>query len=166
MTQAIGGGMQQMGGAAGNMPGAGFGNGANGPNMIGPGIFSVPSDSTVKIPLTTVCLSHGKPDPRPRVKYRLVKLEDFSDDPVLHETLTLFAAGNVDIETAQAAAWHLTDKMSWEELRHKQIERMLFEPEPFFGQGKVDAAEELIRQAQANAKMARRTLETASRRRE
>ncbi|MBS0262027.1 MAG: hypothetical protein JSS02_08715 [Planctomycetes bacterium] len=167
MSQSIGGGMQLGGGGgAGNAPGGGFNNGFNGMNNNGQGIFSIPSEGSVKIPLATVCLSHGKPDPRARIKYQLVKLEDYSDDPVLHETLKLFAAGVVDTETAQAAAWHLTDHLSWEELRMKQIEPFSFEPVYYFSEGKVDAALQLVRQAQANARPSRRAAETASLRRE
>jgi hypothetical protein len=160
-AQPIGGGQQLMGGNQ-NGQGAGFNNG-NGVNMNGP-IFSVPSQATVQVPLTTVCLAHGKPEPRARLKYQLVKLEDYSNDPVLHETLKLFASGASDLQTAQAAAWHLTDNMSWDELRDKQIERLIFEPVPFFGEGKVDAARDLVGQARAKAKEMPRSVQTASRR--
>jgi hypothetical protein len=157
MSQSVGGGMQQgnmgnqmgQGGANGNMLGNGFQNG-NGP------LFSVPPLKTVQVPLTTVCLAHGKPEPWARLKYKLVKLEDYSNDPVLHETLKLFVSGATDTETAQAAVWHLTDKMSWDDLRNKQIDRLSLDPVPFFSEGKVDAARELVHQAQAKVNEAPR----------
>jgi len=141
-----------------NNPGAGFQIG------VGNGVFSVPPLKTVQVPLSTVCLAHGKPEPRARLKYQLVKIEDYSNNPVLQETLNLFVSGATDTETAQAAVWHLTDKMSWDDLNNKQIERLGSTPIPYFGDGKVDAAEDLIQKAQKQAKNSPRTVETASRR--
>ncbi|MBI3865808.1 MAG: hypothetical protein HY290_28375 [Planctomycetia bacterium] len=168
-SQSIGGGAGQgmgMGQNQGmqNNGGNGF-QGGNG-NGIGFGVFSVPSQKTVQLPLTTVCLAHGKPEPRARMKYRLVKLEDYSNDPVLHETLKLFVAGAADTETAQAAVWHLTDKMSWDDLHNKQIDRIGHEPLPYFGDGKVAAARDLIDKAKGNVKDqgTERKVETAARR--
>ncbi|HEY3964565.1 MAG TPA: hypothetical protein VGM05_08465 [Planctomycetaceae bacterium] len=156
-------------GANGNQngPGANMNTIGNGfPNGNGNGVFSVPPQKTVQVPLMTVCLAHGKPEPRARQKYQLVKLETYSSDPVLHETIQLFVSGATDAETAQAAVWHLTDKMSWDDLHAKQIDRLSLDPVPYFGEGKVDAAKELIQQAQDKVKETPRKVETASRRRE
>jgi hypothetical protein len=174
-AQSIGGGMgngQNQGNNVGMMNGQGnnpFGNGnGNGfqnvpQNAPGNGFFSVPAHKTVQVPLTTVCLAQGKPDPRQRMKYQLVKLEDYSSDPVLHETLKLFAAGATDTETAQAAVWHLTDKMSWSDLKAKQIDRIGLDPVPYFNEKQVDAAENLVEQAREKAKDRPRNAETVSR---
>ena len=54
--------------------------------------------------------------------------------------------------------------MSWDDLRAKQIDRLSLDPVPYFGEGKVDAARELIKQAQEKAKDTPRKVETASRR--
>ena len=169
-AQPIGGGSQNsMGnnnsmGTPGNI-GNGFSNIGSGiGNNAGTGFFSVPPQKTVQVPLKTVCLSHGKPDPRPRMKYQLVKLEDFSNDPVLHETLKLYAAGDIEVQSAQAAVWHLTDKMSWRDLRAKQIELLGgLDPLPYFSQGDVDAAEKLIVKAREMAKDKTPKVERAAR---
>ena len=141
-----------------NPPGGGF------QNVVRNGVFSVPPLKTVQVPLSTVCLAHGKPEPRARLKYELVKIEDYSNDPVLQETLNLFVSGATDTETAQAAVWHLTDKMSWDDLNNKQIERLGSTSIPYFGEGKIDAAKDLIQKAQKQAKNSPRPMETASRR--
>ena len=85
--------------------------------------------------------------------YQLVKLEEYTSDALLQETLKLFASGGIDLPTAQAAAWHLADKMTWDELRAKQVDRLGgLDPLPFFSEGELRAADELIAQARANAK--------------
>jgi hypothetical protein len=183
---AAGGAAQPLGGGAMNGNGNGNGNqqgifnqgNNNGPfngNNIGVGngfpmirnnigFFSVPAHKTVQVPLTTVCLAHGKPDPRPRMQYQLVKLEDYTNDPLLQETLKSFVAGGADVETAQAAAWHLSDNMSWADLKAKQIEHLGgVPPTPYFTESKVDAAEEFINQVREKVKDLPRQAETAAR---
>jgi hypothetical protein len=82
---------------------------------------------------------------------------------VLHETLKLFASGASETETAQAAVWHLTDKMSWSDLKAKQIERIGLDPVPYFNEKQVDAAEKLVELAREKAKETPRKSETAAR---
>lgn len=166
-AQPVGGGMQGGGNQnqAGNNGFLGNGNGLGNNNGVGNGngFFSVPPQKTVQVSLTTVCLAHGKPDPRQRMRYQLVKLEDFSSDPVLHETLKLFASGATETATAQAAVWHLTDKMSWNDLKAKQIERIGLEPVPYFNEKHIEAAQKLVEQARELARDTPRKAETAAR---
>jgi len=134
------------------------------PNLRNNGIFSIAPEKTVQVPLKTVCLAHGLPQPRPRMRYELVKLEDYSRDQVLHETLKAFVGGAVDIETAQAAAWHLTDNMSWGELKSKLSDQLgAVEPTPFFDQDKVDAAAALISRVREQVQERTQESETAAR---
>src|SRR4029077_12128658 len=106
-----------------NNQGNGFNNVGNGFNNGNVGFFSVPPQKTVQVPMKGVCLAHGKPDPRPRMSYKLVKLEDYTSDTALQETLNVFGSSDVDLQAAQAAVWHLTDKMSWQDLREKRQEQ-------------------------------------------
>jgi hypothetical protein len=145
-----------------NFQGNGFNNVGNGLN--GNGFFSVPPQKTVQVPMKGVCLAHGKPDPRPRMTYRLVKLEDFTSDAALRETLTVFGTSDVDLQAAQAAVWHLTDRMSWQTLREKRQEQWgAGEPSPYFSEAQVDEAENLIRQVREKIDRAPRRAETAAR---
>jgi hypothetical protein len=147
-----------------NNQGNGFNNVGNGFNNGNVGFFSVPPQKTVQVPMKGVCLAHGKPDPRPRMTYKLVKLEDFTSDPALQETLNVFGSSDVDLQAAQAAVWHLTDKMSWQALRDKRIEQWgPGEPAPYFSEAQVDQAEEMIRRVHAKVESAPRRSETASR---
>lgn len=145
-AQPLGAGPQGNNNNANNGPGQnGQGNGFN--NNQGNNFFCVPSQKTIQVPLRTLCLAHGRPEPRAKMTYRLVKLEDYTGDRVLQETLKLFASGQTDAQSAQAAVWHLTDKMSWDDLRAKQIDRLGLDPVLYFDARQVDDAEKLIETA-------------------
>ena len=119
-AQIQGGGLglgSNTNGGLGNPGGAGNGAGAG----AGNGFFSVPTDKIIRVAYRSVCLEHGKPDPSPRMTYRLGRVEEFSDDPVLVETLKIVASGEEDPQAAQAAVWHVANKMSWKQLGEKTI---------------------------------------------
>lgn len=143
-----GGQGQAMGGGMGGMGGGGMGGGG-----MGMGMMSIPPEKTVQVPLKSVCLNHGKPEPRPNMTYKLVKLETYTKDPVLQELLATFAAGNMDQQAAQAATWHVTDKMSWQELATKQITMLGgLPPKPYFTPAQLMAAQQLVATAQKKAR--------------
>ena len=72
-----------------------------------------------KVKVTTVCLEHGKPDPNPRMAYKMVPLEEFTSDPKIRVLCEALGNGQVAQNTAQAAAWHIMDKMPWHQLAAK-----------------------------------------------
>jgi hypothetical protein len=154
--QSMGGGMG--GGGMGGMGGGGMGGGGMGGGMMGGGgggFFSVPPEKTVQFSVTTVCLNHGKAEPKAKMTYKLVKLEDFTSDKVLQEVLEAVGTGKFDDQkqAAQAATWFLTDKMSWEKLADKKIERVGgAEDDPYFSQDDMMAARQIVAQAQSQAK--------------
>jgi DNA-binding transcriptional LysR family regulator len=118
----------------------------------GGGFFSVPPQKTVQVPLTSVCLQHGKEEPRSKMTYKLIKLEEYTSDPVLQELLEMVGTGKLDSAVAQAATWNLTDKMSWEKLAAKEIENIAVPNEPYFSQAELLAAQQLVGQAQTRAR--------------
>lgn len=125
-----GGQAQPIGGTANSFgPGGNTGNGMGSIPGNGP-IFTVPSGKTIQVPLRTVCLAHGKPEPRARMQYKLVRLEDYSSDAELHGALREFAAGRIDIDVTQAAVWHLVDHRSWTALADERNA----EPGPSLGE--------------------------------
>jgi hypothetical protein len=113
-------GPQQLGGGivpglgkdqpAGNNPGFGPGQG------IGQGLFSVPAETVISLQFNSVCLEHGKPEPTSNSKYTLVPVSRISRDPVLYQLLVVVGAGKVDKQAAQVAAWHVANRMSFQEL--------------------------------------------------
>ncbi|MCC7422170.1 MAG: hypothetical protein IT428_17980 [Planctomycetaceae bacterium] len=154
--QTNGGQNQQFGGGfgGGGLGGGGFGGGGLGGGGFGGGggFFSVPPEKTVRVPYTSVCLNHGKPEPRPKTPYKLIPVEEYTDNEALRELIRLVGTGKVESQSAQAAAWHLTDNMSWQELSNKAIKHISGPAEPYFNRAQLVNAQSLISQAVANAK--------------
>lgn len=141
-----GGGGQAMGGGMG---GGGMGMGMGGGGMGGMGMFSVAPEQTAQVPMKSVCLEHGKPDPRSTMTYKLIPLSQHNSDPTLAAMLEQFVAGNVDQKSAQAAAWHLANNMSFQELANKKIKHLGgLPPEPYFHPMQILKARELVSSAQ------------------
>ncbi|WP_372720754.1 hypothetical protein [Novipirellula sp.] len=116
-----GGGGQGMGGGmgGGGMGGGGMG-GMGGGGMGGMGGFQrIAPERVKKISVVTVCLEHGKPDPNPKMAYKIIPIEQFTDSPNVRLVCEALGNGLITQNTAQAAAWHLMDKMSWPELAQK-----------------------------------------------
>lgn len=133
-AQPIGGGVQNRG--------------TNGPgnfNLPGRPIFSIPSARTVQLPLKTVCLAYGRPDPQPKLQYRLVRLEEITSDTELKETLARYVAGEIDTQTTQAAAWHLQDGLSWKSMAQTRVGQIGgFPGDPLFTDQQLDDARRLV----------------------
>ena len=150
----MGGGQGQTGGGGmGGMGGGGMGGGGMGMGGGGGGFFSIPPEKVVQVPLTTVCMNHGKPDPKPKMTYKLVPIESYTQDPVLQQLVTMVGTGKLDRSAAQAAVWHVTDNMSWEELAAKKIRHVGgVPPEPYFSSAQLASARQIFVQAQAKAR--------------
>jgi hypothetical protein len=143
----MGGGMmggmnQMMGGGMGGM-GGGMGGGMMG--GMGGGMMNVPAeklDDGISITLgagkgasykiATVCLEHGKRDPRAAIPYEIRPLETVMTKPGVAELLTLLGYGRIDQRGAQAAAWHLANGMSWEQLSQKRVQTVLGDGGSYF----------------------------------
>lgn len=148
-NQAFGGGGQGGFGGGGGLGGGGGGFGGGGG---GGGFFSIPAEKVVRLPYKSVCLDHGLPEPHPRVEYRLVRVEDYSKDPALSELLKLVSHPRADFQSLQAAAWHLTDKMSWQELAAKGYRRLGGQGwQPYFHPVQLQQAQQLVAVSQARA---------------
>jgi hypothetical protein len=113
-TQGFGGGMGGMGGGMmGGMGGMGGGM----------GMMNIPPEKVVKREVATVCLEHGKKDPRPEVEYVIKPIEEFTDKTQVHEICRMLGNGLVSQRAAQVAAWHLNSDLSWQELAAKYVKR-------------------------------------------
>ncbi len=80
------------------------------------GFMRIAPEKTRKLTATTVCLEHGKPDPHPRIAYRMIPIGEYTDNPSVIELCRRLGRGDVAQKTAQAAAWHLANELSWEEI--------------------------------------------------
>ena len=141
---------KQIGGLGGGLGGGGLGGGGLGG---GGGFFSIPAETVARVPYGSVCLEHGKPEPMPRMTYQVVPVEAFTENETLQALIALVGTGKLDSESAQAAAWHLSDGMSWAEianLKHTTVDG--FHSRPYFAPGKVAAAQSLVSIAAARAR--------------
>ena len=146
-NQAMGGGMGGGGMGGGGMGGGGMGGGGMGG---GAGFFSIPPEKVVSVQFNSVCLEHGKPEPSGNSKYTLVPLSRVNSNPVLYRLLTKVGTGKVDSQAAQAAAWHITDKMSFEQLAAKTEEHLgEVAPSPYFTRQELFGAQQLLAQAES-----------------
>lgn len=121
--QGMGGG---MGGGGGGMGGGGMGGGGMGGGGMGGGggMFNVAADKVRKIKVDCVCLEHGKPDPTPKMKYKIVPIDEFTKDQKVIELCKMLGNREIPRNAAQAASWHLTDGLKWDELLVKEKLRL------------------------------------------
>jgi hypothetical protein len=148
-----GGGQAFGGGMGGGMMGGGMmGGGMMGGGGYGGGFFSVPPEKIVSVPYKSVCLEHGKAEPSPRMTYKLVPTEEYTDDPALQELIALIGTGRINTQVAQAAAWHLANKMSWRELARKSVRHIGLPSTPYFHPAHLIGAQRLVAAAESKAK--------------
>lgn len=132
------------GGGLGGAGGGGFGGGG--------GLYSIPPEEVAKIPYQSVCLEHGKTEPRPSFDYRIVKVEEYTNNPTLQELLLFVGTRRVNLGAAQAAAWHLNSEMSWQELAAKRYTYVSRPPQPYFSPQHLRGAQNLVALAAAQAR--------------
>jgi hypothetical protein len=146
-----------LGGGGGGQQSVGGGMGGGGGMMGGGGgMFSIPPEKTAKINLAVVCLDHGLRNPSSSTPYKIVPAGDHLDKPAVIELLKAFGRGELNHQAVQAAAWHLNNDMSWQELASKLsgTRRSLSRP-PYFTRQQIQAgmayATEATRLAHVNA---------------
>jgi hypothetical protein len=74
----------------------------------------------------------------------------------------LLASGKVNQRIAQAAAWHFSDKMGWDQLAAKKINRLGRPDEPYFNRAELAAAFQVAAAAEKIAKMKEKTSDSGS----
>ena len=152
--QGVGGGFGGGGGGlgGGGLGGGGLGGGGGGGAGFGGGLFRVEPDRPRKMTVATVCLHHGKPDPNPRMKYKLVRLAEVNESPVIEGICYGLATGKVSQNVAQAAAWHVANGLTWDELvRKPRVVSEYTGIEMFFSRLEVQAAMRLTALASSEA---------------
>jgi len=142
-NQGFGGGMGGMG--MGGMGGMGMGG-------MGGGMFNVAPGKVGKIKVPTVCLEHGKADPNPRIAYEIRPIEAFTDDKQVAEVCKMLGRREVSQNIAQAAAWHLTDGLSWQELASKdRVKLSNGYTEKYFAPQEIAMAMRVVSEAERRA---------------
>ncbi len=131
-NQALGGGFG--GGLGGGGLGGGLGGGGFG------GAFNIAPEKVGRMKVACVCLEHGKRDPNPRIPYAMKPIDEVTKDAKVHLVINLLATGKVNQRIAQAATWHFANRMSWQQLAAKQIDRLGRPDEPYFRASELQAA--------------------------
>ncbi|MEZ6126698.1 MAG: hypothetical protein R3C49_26555 [Planctomycetaceae bacterium] len=145
--QPVGGGFQQNNNGNGNA-GNPFGN-PGGNNNPGNGFFSIPPERTIRLSYVSACLAHGRPDPTPRSRYELVPTAEFTQDPVLQKLIAEVAHSRATSKALQAAVWHRTDDLSWNQLATKFSHTVLGQ-RPYFTSAELDDAKVFVEEAGGN----------------
>lgn len=155
---------QTVGGNAGLMGQNGFQNGfqngiQNGNNGFNPGInqfpgagimFSIPPEKTVQLAFNSVCLNYGLREPHAGMKYKLAKAESVMTDPVLLQLLEDYSP-RTNRAVQQAAAWHLANGLTWEQIARLVDEKIPGDPTPLFNSQQIQAAKSLVEKSQKAA---------------
>jgi len=132
-----GGGSQGFGGGMGGYGGGGMG-GMGG--FGGGGFMNVPAEKVGKLQITTVCLEHGKSEPRAAIPYKIVPIDQFTDKKEVHEVCKMLGYNRMPQRVAQVAAWHLNSEMSWPELAAKKLKFANGTWRPYFSPMEIQAA--------------------------
>ena len=124
---------QGLGGGGGGLGGMG--------GQQGGGAFNVPPEKVIKVKVAVVCLDHGKDEPNAHIPYEIRPLESYNSDPELRELCVMLGTGQVDQRSAQAAAWHLANHLSWDELADmKRFPHLPAYTRPYFSPDEIRAA--------------------------
>jgi hypothetical protein len=144
-----GGGGQGMGGGMG---GGGMGGGGMGGGGMGGGMMRVAPEKQMKVKVATVCLEHGKPDPNPKMAYKMIPVEQFTSDARVVGICKMLGHNLVTQNSAQAATWHLTDNLSWQQLAEKnRVESKYTGNVSFFNSFELRQASLLVNEVTARA---------------
>jgi hypothetical protein len=159
-AQGVGGGLQPAGQqATGQGPNANpFGfpsvpaEWVNNPELAEfVGFATIPAGKSIRLAMRTVCLHYGRPEPTVKMTYRLQPVAEFSDSPVLAELLENYSP-RTDRDAMQAAAWHVSNVLTWDQVQQLPDRRAPGSGRRYFAQQTVDDARSLVQQAEVAAK--------------
>lgn len=150
-----GGGAQTVGGNAGPMgqnqfpnQGNGFPGGGQFPGA-GP-FFSIPPEKTVQLAFNSVCLNYGLREPHAGMKYKLAKAEAVTSDPALLQLLEDYSP-RTNRAVQQAAAWHLANGLTWDQIGQLAEQKLAGDPILMFTPQQVQAAKALVEKSEKAA---------------
>jgi hypothetical protein len=135
-----------------NSSNQGMGGGMGGMGGMGGGMFSVPPEKVGKFKVPTVCLDHGKAEPRAAVPYEIKPIESYTSKAGVRELCQMLGGGQVNQRAAQAAAWHLNNGMSWDTLTAKRLRYAGGASKPYFTPAEIQSAMQIASSAVSAAK--------------
>jgi hypothetical protein len=112
--------------------------------------FNIPPERVAMVKGTTVCLEHGKPDPRPTFVYAIRPVPEVTGSAAVEMLCAMLGRRLIDQRAAQIAAWHLNNDMSFEQLADLRG-RALGGLMPMFSRAEIDRARQAAERATAMA---------------
>ena len=145
-SQSVGGGFGGQGGQGGGGFGGQGGQGGGGlGGQGGGGFFSIPPQKVVAVPFKSVCLEHGKKTPTFKTKMKIIPTKTYTKDKNLIELIEIVGTTNVNQKALQAAAWHVANKMSWQQLSRKSIQQLGgMGPKAYFSRAELFGANNIV----------------------
>lgn len=105
--------------AGGAQPGSS--SGSQGMAMLQSSQNKADAGQTLQLTFRTACMNFGVPEPKPASRLFLKRVEDYTPIPELQIAVKQIAAQKVETSIAQAAIWHLSNKLSWETLANARM---------------------------------------------
>jgi len=105
----------------------------------GGGMFNVAPEVVADFKVPTVCLEHGKAEPKAKIPYEIKPIESLTDRADVKELCAMVGSGKLNQRAAQVAAWHLNNDMSWQELANKQLRHANGTRSPYFSPQEIQA---------------------------
>ena len=116
------------------------------------GGWLIAPEKTVKEKVRTVCLEHGKKEPRSGQDYAIVPIRHFTDNKTTEALCEMLADDSVDQQAIQVAVWNQECEVSFDELASKVYQPTSnVVPRPWFNKDQLIAGSELIEKAQVRA---------------
>lgn len=113
----------------------------------GPFFFNVEPEKVGQVKLRTVCLEFGKAEPGPRIAYQVKPLEAVTTRPGVREACRQLANAEVEQKVIQAAAWHLNNGLSWNQLKLKRYKSDFGVTSPIFTERELKQGQRLAETA-------------------
>ncbi|MFC1597065.1 hypothetical protein ACFL5Q_03880 [Planctomycetota bacterium] len=144
-----------------NMPGGGNNQGLGQRGNFAP--FNIAPENVAQLKLTSVCLDHGKPDPRPAIRYEIKPLASVTDKPEVDALCGMLGRGQIGQRAAQAAAWHFENDMSWDDLEGLRLKLAMGRmTKPYFTPDELAGAKKAAESAIEFAKKEKKSADTGS----
>lgn len=142
---------QRFGGGGGGM-GGGMMGGRGGRG--GGGMFTIESRKTHKESVRTVCLEHGKKEPRPSVEYTIVPIDQYTDNKTTQVLCAMLGDEEVNQNALQAAVWNTENGLSFDELAAKTKQEGANNPvTSYFQTAELSVGAELLEKAAERAQV-------------
>lgn len=137
--------------SGGNQSVGGGSRGGGGRGGRGGGWFIAP-EKTVREKVRTVCLEHGKNDPRGGQEYAVVPFESVSGNKTTQALCEMLGDDSIDQQSLQAAVWNQECEVSIDELSEKVYQPAgNVTPRPWFSKEQMAESLELIKAAEVRA---------------